>query len=104
MNALANTQVLTGSIWASVCVCVSIVADFLTGVLLAGKLGSWVERGANSAGSSEGLLYSRKFTALRDVYGLHGDVYGLQWVCGPGGLQTCSYVLLFAFHSKLLRL
>lgn len=39
MKALANPQVLTGSIRAPVCVCVSVVAAFLTGVPLAGKLG-----------------------------------------------------------------
>lgn len=33
-----------------------------------------------------------------------GNARRLQPACGPGGVQTCSCVLLFAFHSKLLRL
>lgn len=54
--------------------------------------------GANCAGSSEGLwLRIKKYIA-------HRDVYRLQWVCNPGGMQTGSCVLLFAFHPKLLRL
>lgn len=88
-----------GADWDDPSLSVSVFTAFLTGVLLAGKQQKQEREGEQIAQvPPKGLsLCSKKFIA-------HRDLHGLQWVCDPGGLQACSYVLLFAFHSKLLRL